>query len=444
MSSTPQPQPAAPAPSSAALHDSARAGAAAERPNAWHLARLASAPHRLGFFAAAVMLAVTALWWLLALVAREASVAVPWAVPPAVAHGLAFALGFMPLFMIGFLFTAGPRWLGLPDATTEHLVRPVITMLAGWPLALVGFHASAALAALGVAIVAAGWITTQYRFWGYIRASVAADQRHPRTVAVVMGIGAVAMVCAALALALGEFDHARAAIQLAIWGFLAPVFTTVSHRMIPFFSASAVPTLDAWRPYWLLNVMLLTLGVSGLGAVAEVLWWPLPAALRVALLLVQAPAAVLMLWLAWRWGMVQSLRIRLLAMLHGGFVWFGLALALAACSQARVLWLGPQASLGLAPLHALTMGYLGCTLIAMITRVTAGHSGRPLAADNTAWTLYLIVQAAVLLRVAAALWLAGAAVLTLLAIGAWAAGCGGWALRYGSWLGRPRVDGRPG
>jgi len=38
--------------------------------------------------------------------------------------------------------------------------------------------------------------------------------------------------------------------------------------------------------------------------------------------------------------------------------------------------------LGLAPMHALSMGYLGATLIAMITRVAAGHSGRPLAADD--------------------------------------------------------------
>ena len=27
---------------------------------------------------------------------------------------------------------------------------------------------------------------------------------------------------------------------------------------------------------------------------------------------------------------------------------------------------------------------------------------------------------------------------------AWAVACTGWALRYGNWLGRPRVDGRPG
>ena len=35
----------------------------------WRLSRLLTAPHRLGFFSAALMLATSALWWLLALAA---------------------------------------------------------------------------------------------------------------------------------------------------------------------------------------------------------------------------------------------------------------------------------------------------------------------------------------------------------------------------------------
>jgi len=58
-------------------------------------------------------------------------------------------------------------------------------------------------------------------------------------------------------------------------------------------------------------------------------------------------------------------------------------------------------SLGLAPLHALTMGYLGATMFAMTTRVSSGHGGRAVATV-------------------------------------------GWAIRYGRWFGRPRADGRAG
>jgi uncharacterized protein involved in response to NO len=49
------------------------------------------------------------------------------------------------------------------------------------------------------------------------------------------------------------------------------VFAVVAHRMIPFFTASALPALDAWRPWWLMAVMLVTLAVEALGTAAEVL-----------------------------------------------------------------------------------------------------------------------------------------------------------------------------
>lgn len=408
----------------------------------WHFARLLSAPHRLGFFAAALLLAASGLWWAAALVARHAGLPWPWAVPPLVGHGLLMTMGFMPLFIVGFLFTAGPKWLGMPEVKAASLLLPVGAMVAGWLLAVLGFHLHGLLAALGVALVTSGWASLALRFWGMVRHSGASDRLHAAVVAGAAALGAPALAAASAGLMVGDLTLVRAAIQVALWFCLAPIFVAVSHRMIPFFTASALPRLDSWRPYWLLWVMLAVLGVSGAGAVAELWWWPLPAALHWVLVAVQAPAALLLTWLSLRWGLVQSLRIRMLAMLHAGFVWFGLAMALSALSHALQATGG--VGLGLAPVHALGMGYLGATLIAMITRVAAGHSGRPLAADNLAWGLYWTLQAAALLRVASALWPQADAPLVLAAATAWAAAASAWALRYGGWLGRPRADGRPG
>ncbi len=392
------------------------------------------------------MLAFSALWWCLVLLARASGLSLPWAVPPSAAHALLMSQGFMPLFMAGFLFTAGPKWLGLGEQPARRLLVPVALMLAGWLLALGGFHAHALLAAAGTALAAAGWSHISGMFLQLVRASRADDRLHPALVAAACGVGALALWLAAVALALATVPLLRAANQLAIWGFAASVFAIVSHRMIPFFSASAVPTLDAWRPQWLLWLLLGLLWFELLPALAETWWWPLPSALRWLQVAVEAPATLLLLWLARRWGLVQSLKIRLLAMLHGGFLWLGLAFALNAVSHALMALSGHELSLGLAPLHALTMGYLGATLLAMATRVSSGHGGRPLAADNPAWALYWVLQAAVLLRVLAAMWTAGAAAsaLTLLAVLAWTVATVGWALRYGGWFGRPRIDGRPG
>lgn len=423
--------------------------AGAKRPPAitdapWRATWLLVAPHRLAFFAAALMLAASALWWATVLLTRALGHPLPWAVPPPAAHALLMSQGFIPLFITGFLFTAGPKWLGLPEVSARTLLVPVLLMLLGWALAITGFHLHAALAGSGIALVAVGWSRLTLAFFTLLRSSRVPDRIHPGAVAVACAVGALALWLACAALILDLEPLLRSANQLALWGFAATVFATVSHRMIPFFSASALPLLDAWRPMWLVWVLLGLLGFELLPAVIEPWWWPLPTALRWIQVAVEVPAAALLLWLAVRWGLVQSLKIRLLAMLHGGFVWLGLAFALNALSHALMALSDNQLSLGLAPQHALTMGYLGATLFAMATRVSSGHGGRPLAADNMAWALYWLLQAAVLLRVLAALWPTMTTSFTLMAVLAWATATVGWAVRYGAWFGRPRIDGRPG
>ena len=334
--------------------------------------------------------------------------------------------------------------MGLPEVRARSLLPAVALMLAGWSLTVAGFHVDAALASAGMAGVTAGWLVLTLKFMLLLRQSRAPDRLHAVLAAAACSLGVVAMGLAALSLTTGSSLLLRSATQLALWGFLATVFAVVSHRMLPFFSASAVPLLDAWRPMWLLWVFVAMLWLELVPAVAQLWWWPLPAALRWTQVALEVPAALLLLWLAIRWGWVQSLKIRLLAMLHGGFFWWGMALALAAVSHALMALTGGELSLGLAPLHAMTMGYLGATLFAMSTRVSSGHSGRPVAADNLAWALYWVLQSAVLLRVIAALWPAGSTPLTLIAVLAWATATVGWAIRYGSWFGRPRLDGRSG
>jgi uncharacterized protein involved in response to NO len=411
---------------------------------AWRFAWLLAAPHRLGFFGAALMMGASSLWWGAVLLALALGYVPQWALAPTLAHALLMALGFTPLFITGFLFTAGPKWLGLGEVSARSLLPAVAVMLTGWLFAIIGFHWHTLLAGAGVALVATGWTRLCLKFTVLLLESRMPDRIHATVVTIACGVGAAAMWLAAVALATDAITLLRSATLIALWGFVAAVFVTVSHRMIPFFSASAVPLLDAWRPMWLLWVLLTTLLLEGLPAVAELWWWPLPAVLRWLQIALEVPAALLLFWITLRWGLVQSLKIRLLAMLHAGFMWLGVAIALSAVSHTLAILTNGELSLGLAPLHAMTMGYLGATLFAMATRVSSGHGGRPLAADDLAWALYWVLQLAVLLRVSAAIWPQLGTPLALLAISAWSVATIGWAIRYGGWFGRPRVDGRPG
>jgi uncharacterized protein involved in response to NO len=99
--------------------------------------------------------------------------------------------------------------------------------------------------------------------------------------------------------------------------------------------------------------------------------------------------------------------------------------------------------LGRAPAHALFVGFFGSLLVAMVTRVTQGHSGRPLELGRVAGFAFVTVQAVAVLRVVAEVmpdataWQAAAAL--------------GWLLAFAPWVVRslriyatPRVDGKPG
>jgi uncharacterized protein involved in response to NO len=416
---------------------------AADRPPPhWRWQWLLAAPHRLGFFAGALMFAASGLWWAVVQVGGVAGLAPAWAVPPGVAHGLWMGHGFMPLFFAGFLFTAGPKWLALPPVAARAILWPVLVMVAGWLLFMAGLHASARLASLGVVLAAVGWGGLTLRFARLVVQSPASDKVHATVVLAGCCVGWMVLAAAAIGLGSGAWAHVRAATQFGLWGGVALVFVAVVHRMVPFFSASALPALDAWRPMWLLWVLAGGVVAQAPLAALELFGAAWPASVRAVQAGGELVLASLLLWLAVRWGLVQSLRIRLLAMLHLGFVWLGLAFLLQAASH--TLQAAGAPGLGAAPLHALTAGFLGSTLLAMATRVSAGHSGRALAADNIAWGLFWGLQVAVVARVFAALWPAAAGWAIPVAAAVWAVVALAWALRYGRWYGCARVDGRPG
>jgi uncharacterized protein involved in response to NO len=390
---------------------------------------LFGAPHRFFFLAGIVQVATSSLWWLWVLAARQWT-ALPepgTAMPDTVVHALLMTCGFAPLFMFGFLFTAGPRWLAVQPPTPRAWGPPAV-LAAGCSLALVSLQATG-LGALRVAAAgyAAGWLWLLLIFVRLIIASRASDKVHAMLVlgGLVVGVSCVIAFAAFGSEALSWISAA------GVWAFLLPVFVTVCHRMIPFFTASALPFVGAFRPWWLLAIMAGAPVLHAGGVLLELQDWTWISDL---------PAAAMMLALTLRWGLVQSLSNRLLAMLHVGFLWYGIGFALAGTSSLWMLMGGP--GLGLAPLHAMTIGFASSLLMAMVTRVTCGHAGRTLAADNLTWRLFQLLQAAAVLRIVAELtggggWLLAAAL-------CWIACMVPWCAKYAPIYWRPRIDGRPG
>jgi uncharacterized protein involved in response to NO len=132
----------------------------------------------------------------------------------------------------------------------------------------------------------------------------------------------------------------------------------------------------------------------------------------------------------------------LLAVLMLGFAWLPVAALLYALQS---LWLVNTGEflLGRAPAHALFIGFFGSLLVAMVTRVTQGHSGRPLQLGGFAAFAFIAIQLTAVIRIGAELlpdillWHSAAGLLWLLAFTP-------WVLRSAWIYLTPRADGQAG
>ena len=404
---------------------------AALSPTGWRV--VAAAPHRPMFLLGALQLVLVMLFWLAELAGRAGlSAPLPLTLYSTWAHVFLMVYGVFPFFMYGFLFTAYPRWLDAPPVGRRAYLTVAVLGAGGIALVYLGLFVSAALLALGLALYLASWL---HALALLLRLYRDARKRGPHATLLVveMGLGALGVALflyGVLARATPAFVLAR---EIGLWGFLIPVLLTVSHRMLPFFTQSALPLARVPRPAWSLAWLVGGAMLYGVFALIE-----LPAA-QLALALGLAGVA---LHHTVAWGLRRSFGVRLLAMLHVAFLWFGVGMALYAV-QAGLALAGVQA-LGRAPLHALGIGFVAGTLVAMATRVTLGHSGRALAVKAPTWFLFLALNAVAVLRVAAELTPAGFQALNLLAAAGWLACLVPWSARYAPFFVRPRADGRPG
>ena len=162
--------------------------------------------------------------------------------------------------------------------------------------------------------------------------------------------------------------------------------------------------------------------------------------------LADAPLLALTGYAVWRWWprrVAGAPRMPgLLAVLFIGTAWLPVTFALY-LAQSLTYALGGGFILGRAPMHALFIGFFGSLLVAMVTRVTQGHSGRPLRMYGIAWFAFVAVQGVATVRILAdvlpdpGLWQALAAIGWLVALSPWVA-------RIGHIYLTPRRDGRPG
>jgi uncharacterized protein involved in response to NO len=359
--------------------------------------------------------------WLLVLAGR----AVPGAYlagPFWHAHEMLF--GFTLAVVAGFLLTAIANWTQRETAV-------------GWPLAaLAGLWIAGRVAILAADRLPAPLVALlDLAFVPALAAACArpivltANRRNYQFVAML-----AALFLANLAMHLGALGVAPAWLRrggVAAVDLYVVMILVVTGRIVPMFTRNAtrVDAIrgQAGRDRLAVGGAVAVLALDVLG-VAE----PMVAA-------VAGATAVAVVARAATWGARHTARHPLLWILHGGHLWVAIGLALRAVAP----WM--PALGGTVALHALTVGGIGGLTLGMMTRVTLGHTGRPLRVPPIVARAFAAMLAAALVRVAGPLLGPAAWLPSMIASGGlFAAAFAIYLVTYVPMLLAPRPDGRPG
>jgi uncharacterized protein involved in response to NO len=134
-----------------------------------------------------------------------------------------------------------------------------------------------------------------------------------------------------------------------------------------------------------------------------------------------------------RWRGAATLREPLLWVLHLGYGWLALGFLLLALNG--LVPLLPETT----ALHGLTVGAIGTMTLAVMTRASLGHTGRPLIAGPGTMAIYVLITLAAILRLLAPLDGGHYLLVLTLAGAAWSGAFGLFVLLFGGPLLLPRV-----
>lgn len=335
-------------------------------------------------------------------------------------HGHEMLFGYAGAVIAGFVLTAAANWTGRPTLVSAPLAAIALV----WVAARIVVSLPAAPNGLKAALCAGFFV---FLAAGAGRPIVAAGSRRN------YGIIAVLGVFAALELLYWLAPAMRARVLEAALLFIMVMVALVGGRVIPAFTRNATPGLHV-RPggLWRDRVAMATLVALAVLALIPPVPPPLFAAVAA---LASLTHGLRMLG----WGAETTLGRPILWVLQAAYVCLSAGLALFAAQGFGApipFWV---------PLHVLAVGALGLMTLGMMTRVSLGHTGRPIVANKATVLAYVLLIAAVVVRgggpfLGAASW----QTVMLLAVGLWTAAFAIFVLAYTRILISPRADGKPG
>ncbi len=372
------------------------------------------------FFLAAGLLAVLGmLAWLPMLLA---GVELPIMITPRDWHVHEMIYGYVTAAIAGFLFTAIPNWTGRPPVEGSLLLVLLLVWIGGrFAMAtsgLIGLPVAALVDLLFLPLVAvvAG------------REIVASgNRRNFKILAVLALLIAGNAVFHAETMQDGVADYGQRLGLAAVIGLII----LIGGRIVPSFTRNALLRAGPGRlprPFGRFDIATVTVSVAALAS-----WVALP--LSDATGIIAVLAGVLQAVRLARWAGDRARSDWLVLVLHVAYAFVAIGFLLVGAAA-----LAPQVAMTGAAAHAWGAGAVGLMTLAVMTRATLGHTGRPLVASRGTAAVYGLAIAAAVTRLAAVFAPSLDTALLQVAGVAWIAAFIGFVAIYGPMLVRPALN----
>ena len=333
------------------------------------------------FLAGALWAAIAVAIWLPLL---DGHLSLPSAFTPLEWHVHELLYGFIPAIITGFLLTAVPNWTGrLP--------------VAGWPLAMlatlwvagrIAIFSSSIIGPGIAALVDLSFLATLGLV--ILRELIAGKTPHHLRVLAIVGILLAGNITFHFEATMGSGNGYGTRIGIAATVLL---IVLIGGRIVPSFTRNWLAKQGPGRlpvPFGRFDAAVIATSALGLAS------WIVAPDRQVTAALFLAAAVLNTIRLA-RWAGDRTAAAPIVTILHLGFAFIPLGFFL----MALAIW-SPRTIAASGALHSWTAGAFGVMTLAVMTRASLGHTGRPLEATRSIQFIYFAVFTAAIARLVAA------------------------------------------
>jgi len=342
---------------------------------------------------------------------------IPSAFSPIEWHVHELLFGYVPAVVAGFLLTAVPNWTGRLPVVGTRLLMLFLAWLAGRLAVLVSLW-------IGIGIAAMIDLAFLLALGAVIAREILASG-NARNLKVLAGVMLLftgnALFHLEAATGIGDGHGTRLGIAGTIM-----LIMLIGGRIIPSFTRNWLARRAAGRlpvPFDRFDMVVMGFSIAALAS-----WIMLPYAQITAFLAALAGAANIARLL--RWAGERTAAEPLVLILHIAYAFVPLGFVLLTLGILR-----PDVVVPTGALHAWTTGAIGLMTLAVMTRASLGHTGRPLAATRPIQLIYVAAVAAALARIVAGFGILREPMLYLSAT-AWVAAFVGFVVIYAPLLTR--------